>query len=128
MTSSMREAFFEAPDGYNQPEEPGDVELRSPSAPVFGSDGRVAYMLTMWGRWERVTSDKVCERVDALCHSGSRDPGGQRPMIRVAQIENIGRDLWASAMSRVPGPGRSYRRIDPSNARTQSSTTRSTSR
>lgn len=66
-SSSMREAFFEALDGYNQLEEPDDVELRSLSAPVFGADGRVAYMLTMWGRWERVTSDEVRERVDALC-------------------------------------------------------------
>ena len=66
-TSSMREAFFKALDGYNQLEEPDDVELRSLSAPVFDASGRVAYMLTMWGRWERVTSSEVHDRVDALC-------------------------------------------------------------
>ncbi|MGJ9423601.1 flavin reductase [Aeromicrobium sp. CF3.5] len=66
-TSSMKEAFFEALDGYNQLEEPDDVELRSLSAPVFDVTGQVAYMLTMWGRWERVTSDEVCVRAEALC-------------------------------------------------------------
>lgn len=66
-TSSMKEAFFDALDGYNQLEEPDDVELRSLSAPVFNAAGQVAYMLTMWGRWERVTSSEVQVRVEALC-------------------------------------------------------------
>ncbi|WP_311208409.1 MULTISPECIES: flavin reductase [unclassified Aeromicrobium] len=65
--SSMRDAFFAALDGYNQLDDPHDVELRSLSAPVFDSTGSVAYMLTMWGRWERVTASEVGERVKALC-------------------------------------------------------------
>ncbi|MCZ4590174.1 flavin reductase family protein [Rhodococcus opacus] len=70
-TSSMQEAFFRAMDGYNQLEEPDDVELRSLSAPVFDTDGEVAFMLTMWGRWERETSADVRVRAEALCSTAS---------------------------------------------------------
>lgn len=66
-TTSMRDAFFKALDHYNQLGDPDDVELRSLSAPVFDANGRVAYMLTMWGRGSRVTSDELRGRADALC-------------------------------------------------------------
>lgn len=67
--SQMREAFFAALDRYNQLETPNDVELRSLSAPVFDSKGTIAYMLTMWGRWERVTAGDIEDRVEALCET-----------------------------------------------------------
>jgi flavin reductase (DIM6/NTAB) family NADH-FMN oxidoreductase RutF/DNA-binding IclR family transcriptional regulator len=65
--AALREAFFRALEGYNQPEEPeSDVELRSLSAPVFGPDDRIAYMLTLWGRPNRTSPAEIRDQVAAL--------------------------------------------------------------
>ena len=71
-TDHLREAFFSALPGYNQPEDPdGDVELRSLSAPVFGPDGRIAYMLTLWGRPGLTTPADVRQRAAALVRAAA---------------------------------------------------------
>lgn len=63
----LREAFFAALPGYNWPDDPGgDVELRSLSAPVFGPDGRIAYILTLWGTPGLTTPAEVRRRAAAL--------------------------------------------------------------
>ena len=63
----LREAFFSALPGYNWPDDPdGAVELRSLSAPVFGPDGRIAYMLTLWGTPGLTTPAEVRRRAAAL--------------------------------------------------------------
>lgn len=64
---SLRRAFFEALGGYNQPEFPEEeIELRSLSAPVFDSDDRVVFMLTLWGRPGLMRPDEVQAQVTAL--------------------------------------------------------------
>jgi flavin reductase (DIM6/NTAB) family NADH-FMN oxidoreductase RutF/DNA-binding IclR family transcriptional regulator len=64
---SLRRAFFDALGGYNQPDVPNEqIELRSLSAPVFGAEGRVAFMLTLWGRPGLVRPEEVRSQVAAL--------------------------------------------------------------
>jgi flavin reductase (DIM6/NTAB) family NADH-FMN oxidoreductase RutF/DNA-binding IclR family transcriptional regulator len=63
----LRRAFFDALGSYNQPSDPeGEVELRSLSAPVFGPDDRVAFMLTLWGRPGLMRPDEVRSQAAAL--------------------------------------------------------------
>ncbi|TNM41925.1 flavin reductase [Nocardioides albidus] len=68
----LRKAFFSALPGYNRPEDPdGDVELRSLSAPVFGPDGRIAYMLTLWGRPGLTSPADIRQRAQALVQAAA---------------------------------------------------------
>jgi DNA-binding IclR family transcriptional regulator len=65
--TALRQAFIQALDGYNQPQEPDrEVELRSLSAPVFAADHHVAYMLTLWGRTGYVTPAEVRDQAALL--------------------------------------------------------------
>lgn len=87
--------LFGALDGYNQIEEPEDVELRSLSAPVFDAAGGVAYMLTMWGRWERVTSEEP--------HASDEQEGGKVRDGQVATITSQPTHWCASGRSHAVG-------------------------
>jgi flavin reductase (DIM6/NTAB) family NADH-FMN oxidoreductase RutF/DNA-binding IclR family transcriptional regulator len=65
--TALRQAFIQALDGYNQPQEPDrEVELRSLSAPVFAADHHVAYMLTLWGRTGYMTPAEVRDHAALL--------------------------------------------------------------
>ena len=65
--AALREAFFLALENYNQPDDPDSgVELRSLSAPVFGPEGRVAYMLTLWGQPNTKTPAEIREAAESL--------------------------------------------------------------
>lgn len=63
----LRDTIVRAMGRYNQADVPHeDLELRSLSAPVFGTDGEMAFMLTLWGRWERVSPAELGRRVELL--------------------------------------------------------------
>ena len=70
--AALHEAFFQSLENYNQPQEPeSEVELRSLSTPVFGPDGRVVYMLTMWGRPNSAPPDEVREQASSLLETAA---------------------------------------------------------
>jgi len=68
---TLRDAMVRVTDGYNPAATAGEVELRSLSAPVFGSDGRIVFTLTLWGPGDPVREDVVASYVRALLDTTS---------------------------------------------------------
>jgi len=64
--SALREAMWDAADGYNPDEIGGPAELRLLTAPVFDQCGGVAFTLTLWGAPGLLEPGQIAERVEAL--------------------------------------------------------------